>query len=276
MLLLAWTIEKCIHMWSCDALVDTVFYHQNSAEDLWTLVIFHSTHHWGGRSEYRLQTEWPAHLLQEWWIVTSGLQAPDPLLIVGSSSPQHMRKMCALYMTPGNVCLETSDQHKILNATTVDHRSMWRATQIQTYILSHPWTWVTSRNATHRTPRSPSPITMVFSLFSTRNPQELFLHQPESQPCQLVKHRMSILFLNSGPYQPQPLLHPLQLTSKKRSWTPGSKMFPFSLGSCFSSHKIVMLFMWTGLMQSFLKICWHLMLRYNLMTLSTGHRRLQS
>lgn len=59
-------------------------------------------------------------------------------------------------MIPGSVCLETSDQHKIVNAMTVDHRSMWRRTQILIYILSHQWTWVTSRNATHRTPRSPS------------------------------------------------------------------------------------------------------------------------
>lgn len=39
-----------------------------------------------------------AHLLPGWWIVTSGLQAPDPLQTLGSSSPLHMRKMCALYM----------------------------------------------------------------------------------------------------------------------------------------------------------------------------------
>lgn len=39
-----------------------------------------------------------AHLLPGWLIVTSGLQALDPLLTAGSFSPQHMRKMCALYM----------------------------------------------------------------------------------------------------------------------------------------------------------------------------------
>lgn len=37
---------------------------------------------------------------------------------------------------PGNVCSETSDQHKIVNVMTVDHKSMWRRTQILTYIVS--------------------------------------------------------------------------------------------------------------------------------------------
>lgn len=37
---------------------------------------------------------------------------------------------------PGSVCLETSDQHKIVKGMTVDHKSMWRRTQILTYIVS--------------------------------------------------------------------------------------------------------------------------------------------
>lgn len=75
-------------------------------------------------------------------------------------------------MIPGSVCSETSDQHKIANVMTVDHRSMWKRTQILTYILSRQWTWATLRNVTHRTPRSPSlfhggPVTS-FHPFSSR------------------------------------------------------------------------------------------------------------
>lgn len=182
-------------------------------------------------------------------------------------------------MIPGSVCLETSDQRKIVNVMTVDHRSMWRRTQILTYILSHQWTWVTSRNATHRTPRSPSlsrngPVAffppIILENFSSIS-QKVSPVGPSRTECQshLLDHSSPRLFL-----------YPLQLTEKKRSGIPGSTNAPVSWFMFFqvikSSYILCTFFMWTGLMQTFIKICWHLMLRYKLLTLSTGHRRLQS
>lgn len=92
-------------------------------------------------------------------------------------------------LQPGSLCSEKSGQHKTPSGMTVDHRNMLRRTQTLTYTvsiteiectsqsigkgwiqsdvltffplgdhqLSRQWTWLTSRNATHRTPRSPSP-----------------------------------------------------------------------------------------------------------------------
>lgn len=38
---------------------------------------------------------------------------------------------------PGSVFSETSDQHKIVNVMTADHRNTWRKTQILTYTVSY-------------------------------------------------------------------------------------------------------------------------------------------
>lgn len=61
-------------------------------------------------------------------------------------------------MTLGFVFWETLNAHKIMNAMIVDHRNMWRKTQIPTYILLYQWTWVTLRRGTHKTPRSLRPF----------------------------------------------------------------------------------------------------------------------
>lgn len=63
-------------------------------------------------------------------------------------------------MTPGSVCSETCDQHKTVNATTVDHKNTSRRTQTQILTLLRRWTWTIWRNATHRTPRNPSLVTL--------------------------------------------------------------------------------------------------------------------
>lgn len=89
---------------------------------------------------------------------TRGLPAPDHQRIQESFSHQHMKKMCASSMTLGFVFWETLNPHKIVNAMIVDHRSMWRKTQIPTYILLYQWTWVTLGSGTHKTPRSLKPF----------------------------------------------------------------------------------------------------------------------
>lgn len=156
-------------------------------------------------------------------------------------------------MILGSVCLETSDQHKIVNAMTVDHRSMWRRTQILTYILSHQWTWVTSRNATHRTPRSPS--------LSQNGPVPFFLHPLSSRtfpPSARKSALLALLAQNANIISklwtiatPVSFFFTLCYWEEKK-WDSREHKFSRLLVYVFWSHKIVIhtFFMWTGLMQT--------------------------
>lgn len=102
-------------------------------------------------------TEWQAPLHLE-CTRTRGRPALGHRRTQESFSHQRMRKMCASSMTLGFVFWETLNAHKIMNAMIVDHRNMWRKTQIPTYILLYQWTWVTLRRGTHKTPRSLRPF----------------------------------------------------------------------------------------------------------------------
>lgn len=136
-------------------------------------------------------------------------------------------------MIPGSVCSETSDQHKIVNVMTVDHRSMWRRTQILTYILSHQWTWATSRNATHRIPRSPSlshddPVASFHPLSSRTFPpsaRKSALLASLAQNANLVSQLWTIAA--------QSLSLPSMTTKKKRTGIPGSTYSLVSWFMCF-------------------------------------------
>lgn len=156
--------------------------------------------------------------------------------------------------------------------------------------LSHQLTWVTSRNATHRTPRSPSLSLYSQQLFFCTNyPWELSLPLSASKSTFWpVLPRMPVLFLptwtNSLPIQQQwadvlttttflesppplflcpgsifsyPTSHLVDVECKKAGiWFPGI----LSSGSWFYSHEFfifTLFFMWMGLMQSFNEICWH-------------------
>ena len=73
--------------------------------------------------------------------------------------------------------------------------------------LSHQWTWVTSRNATHKTPRSPSLPPLRLQLFYLVSPQPFIfgnfwlsvLHQPAHWPSSLNPARRSPVPLLSLP-----------------------------------------------------------------------------
>lgn len=182
-------------------------------------------------------------------------------------------------MIPGSVCSETSDQHKIVNVMTVDHRSMWRRTQILTYILSHQWTWATSRNATHRIPRSPSlshddPV-------ASFHPLSLRTFPPSARKSALLASLVQNANLVSQLWTIAAQSLSLPSTTDYKEKNRDSREHVFSrllVHVFFSSHKIFIctFFMRMGLAQTFIKICWHLMLRYKLWTPSTGHKRLQS
>lgn len=182
----------------------------------------------GAKSEFTGQTEWPAHLLLGWWTVTSGPQAPVLPRTLGNSSPQHMRKMCALSMTLGSVCSETCDQHKIVNATTVDHKNMSRRTQTQILTLLRRWTWMIWRNATHRTPKNPS-LVMLQKLFP---PVFLELyHQSLSsrKSALLATQKVSIFSLD-------------HICNVFLFWFWNSSMEFWSIFSFFENHALL----WTG------------------------------
>lgn len=158
-------------------------------------------------------------------------------------------------MIPGSVFSETSDQHKIVNVMTVDHRSMWRRTQTLTYILSHQWTWATSRNATHRTPRSPSlshdgPVASFHPLSSRTFPpsaRKSALLASLAQNAKLISQLWTIA---------SPSLS-LPSTTDYEEKNRDSREHKFSrlLVPVFSSLKtlICTFFMWMGLMQTFIK-----------------------
>lgn len=159
---------------------------------------------------------------------------------------------------------------------TVDHKSMWRRPPIQTYFHSHQWTWVTSRNATHKTPRSPSPLTTAWSIFFPPIILENFSSisqkvspvgqsSTECQFCFLTKdHCNPLLYLN---------LH--SWPRRQQSGFKGEQKPPSSWFTFFKSQKSsYCLCGWDCCKLN--TICWHLMPGYNMVTLSTGHRRQQS
>lgn len=182
-------------------------------------------------------------------------------------------------MIPGSVFSETSDQHKIVNVMTVDHRSMWRRTQILTYILSHQWTWATSRNATHRTPRSPSlshdgPVASFHPLSLRTFPpsaRKSALLASLAQNAKLISQLWTIA-------SPPSLSLPSTTDYEEKNRDSREHKFSRLLVPVFSSHKNLHMYILyvdgtdANFHQKFADIwCWGTNCRH-----STGHKRLQS
>lgn len=107
--------------------------------------------------------------------------------------------------------------------------------------LLRPWTWATSRNATHRTRKSPSPSCDPHVTFSTRYPQT-FPPAAKSAPLVLLASIINLcskLRTRETPETSICLSNLCNCRRRKRSSIPGS------------ANSLVTWFTWTGLMQNF-------------------------